>query len=461
MNERRSFCRPSKRFDAVKEEKEQEKVPGSQAVAALVVVDCNWSAQCGDGDHLSLYLHLDRGEVNERTPSNGRVCSMPAKRSGRYGNTPLRYYSAKSTLVLAFHTGSRRPPSQPGVIAAPAVTANQQQQQQHGIITSPTADHHGDGSTFWSSAANGNTNSSSLGPYGFKGTYRFIRKSKFRSDGQRIAGSACDYQFISIGGGVSGGSSAVSRHNNQQQQQQQQPANKFYSPLYPSLYPARSRCLYHFYGRYQERVKIHFEKLILGDEDVSCLWSEDGVKVYDGGDVQSPVIAHLCGVIHHAEIWSSSPSLLVEFYSSNSSEHTFEGFEARYNFLPAARGSDDEDDIIDDDDDEDMEEEEDEESSMVDPPGVTAPSTLPALITATPIVVSTTPSSTTTRRRTNGVDTADNNNKIPNDTNNNPTDDGQINDNYPVENDEIAANYGRDDGQQRQPVQSRLGYQLK
>jgi hypothetical protein len=73
---------------------------------------------------------------------------------------------------------------------------------------------------------------------------------KFRSDGQRIAGSACDYQFISIGGGVSGGSSAVSRHNNQQQQQQQQqPANKFYSPLYPSLYPARSRCLYHFYGR--------------------------------------------------------------------------------------------------------------------------------------------------------------------------------------------------------------------
>lgn len=129
----------------------------------------------------------------------------------------------------------------------------------------------------------------------------------------------------------------------------------------------------------------------------SCLWSEDGVKVYDGGDVQSPVIAHLCGVIHHAEIWSSSPSLLVEFYSSNSSEHTFEGFEARYNFLPATRGSDEEDDIIDDDD-EDMEEEEDD--LMVDPPGVTAPSILPALITATPIVVSTTPSSTTTRRRT-------------------------------------------------------------
>jgi hypothetical protein len=135
---------------------------------------------------------------------------------------------------------------------------------------------------------------------------------------------------------------------------------------------------------------------------ISCLWSEDGVKVYDGGDVQSPVIAHLCGVIHHAEIWSSSSSLLVEFYSSNSSDHTYDGFEARYNFLPAARGSDEEDDIIDDDDD-DMEEEEDNEDSFVDPPGVTSPSTWSALTTATPVVVSTTPSTTTTsttRRRT-------------------------------------------------------------
>jgi hypothetical protein len=112
------------------------------------------------------------------------------------------------------------------------------------------------------------------------------------------------------------------------------------------------------------------------------------------------VIAHLCGVIHHAEIWSSSPSLLVEFYSSNSSDHTYDGFEARYNFLPAARGTDEEDDIIEDDD-EDMEEEEDDENSMVDPPGVTSPSTWSALTTATPVVVSSTiPSSTTTRRRT-------------------------------------------------------------
>ena len=135
-----------------------------------------WRCRCGDGDHLSLYLHLDRSEVNERTPSNGRVCSMPAKRSGRYGSTPLRYYSAKSTLVLAFHTGQGTGGQQPSGITT-TVTPNQQQKQQgtsSAKITSPSDHHDGDvGPTFWSS-----TTTNSSGPYGFRGTYRFIRKSR-------------------------------------------------------------------------------------------------------------------------------------------------------------------------------------------------------------------------------------------------------------------------------------------
>lgn len=77
----------------------------------------------------------------------------------------------------------------------------------------------------------------------------------FRSDGQRIAGSGCDYQFISQSGnsgGNSGSSSAAGggRLRQSAQQQQQWRRGKFYSPLYPSLYPPRSRCFYHFYGRY-------------------------------------------------------------------------------------------------------------------------------------------------------------------------------------------------------------------
>ena len=59
---------------------------------------------------------------------------------------------------------------------------------------------------------------------------------QFRSDGQRIAGSACDYQFISQAGSGTDGRPVGRR-------------GKFYSPLYPSLYPPRSRCFYHFYGR--------------------------------------------------------------------------------------------------------------------------------------------------------------------------------------------------------------------
>ncbi|KZS14460.1 Cubilin-like protein [Daphnia magna] len=311
--------------------------PAISWIVELTITNLNLppTSTCGDGDHLALYLHLDRGEINEKTPSNGRLCSLPARRSGRYGGQAVRYYSAKSSLVLAFHTNKNAP------------TGNH-----------PSSNHqHVDSASFSTPSV---TSNSTNVPYGFKGTYRFIRKSKFRSGGQRIAGSVCDYQFISGG--------AASR----QDQQQQQPTNKFYSPLYPSLYPARSRCLYHFYG--------------------SCLWSEDGVKVYDGGDIESPVIAHLCGVIHHAELWSSSSSLLVEFYSSNSSEHTFEGFEGRYSFLPAARGADEYDDIIEEED-EDEEDEENEDGFVINPPGVTSSTTWTTPTTSVGITA-------TTRRRT-------------------------------------------------------------
>ena len=86
-----------------------------------------------------------------------------------------------------------------------------------------------------------------------------VEKDQFRSDGQRIAGSVCDYQFISKASGQLSGEGLR--------------RGKFYSPLYPSLYPSRSRCFYHFYARYQERVKIVFEKLVLGDQDSRLIQS--------------------------------------------------------------------------------------------------------------------------------------------------------------------------------------------
>lgn len=93
----------------------------------------------------------------------------------------------------------------------------------------------------------------------------------------------------------------------------------------------------------------------------SCLSSDDGVKVYDGNDVQAPVIAHLCGVTYHAELWSSGASLLIEFYSSNSTgQQVYDGFEAKYHFVPAVEGADD------DEEDEADEEEEEEEEHVVE-----------------------------------------------------------------------------------------------
>lgn len=140
----------------------------------------------------------------------------------------------------------------------------------------------------------------------------------------------------------------------------------------------------------------------------SCLSSDDGIKVYDGSDIQSPVIAHLCGVAHHAELWSSSSTLLVEFYSSNMTEHTFEGFEARYNFLPAVEGAEDDEDDIIDDEEEDEEEEDHIVEDRIHPPESLTPgvssssSTWSALATpraTTTTTTSTTTVATTTRRR--------------------------------------------------------------
>ena len=113
------------------------------------------------------------------------------------------------------------------------------------------------------------------------------------------------------------------------------------------------------------------------------------------------MIAHLCGVTHHAELWSSSSSLLVEFYSSNTSEHTFDGFEARYNFLPASEGADDEDDVSEDDE-EDEEEEEDSIKKEGDEKSVGPfhhESLAPASSTWPAVATMTTPPTTTTKRR--------------------------------------------------------------
>lgn len=71
----------------------------------------------------------------------------------------------------------------------------------------------------------------------------------------------------------------------------------------------------------------------------SCLSSRDGIRVYDGPDVRSPVMAHLCDSSNHVPFWSSSSQLLVEFFSDSAGQRTFEGFEAKFHFVSTAGAS--------------------------------------------------------------------------------------------------------------------------
>lgn len=60
----------------------------------------------------------------------------------------------------------------------------------------------------------------------------------FQTDGQKLAGTMCDHQFISAENG--------------------RPQGRFYSPRYPSSYPKNIRCSYKFRARY---VSVIYETL--------------------------------------------------------------------------------------------------------------------------------------------------------------------------------------------------------
>ncbi|XP_047514264.1 suppressor of lurcher protein 1-like [Pieris napi] len=147
---------------------------------------------------------------------------------------------------------------------------------------------------------------------GFIGTYKFIDRRNFETDGVLVSDSDCDYVFNS--------------HSNRPSQ------GKFYSPRYPSSYPINSQCYYHFHARKNERVKLVFEESFLQKSDESCLNRADTIKVFDGKVASAPVIAMLCNEIIGYEILSTGPDLLVEFIAK--SKTPGQGFKAKYQFQP-------------------------------------------------------------------------------------------------------------------------------
>ncbi|XP_014279123.1 suppressor of lurcher protein 1 [Halyomorpha halys] len=222
-------------------------IAGSHEVIELVFNHFDMhqtSPDCTGGDFLKVFLHLDSGGVNELTPWTGLLC-------GR--NPPRVLYSSGPALVLQMHTRS------------------------------PQA------------------NSS-----GFDGTFRFINKDLYKSDGTQVPGTNCDYRFVKRKG-------------------------KFYSPLYPSSYARGTRCSYIFRAKIKERIIVTFEELNLQSGDLSCLEREDVVKVHDGGSSVAPVMAVLCNELSTTQLISTSNQLYIEFVAG--SEWPGHGFQASYEIV--------------------------------------------------------------------------------------------------------------------------------
>ncbi|XP_075212598.1 suppressor of lurcher protein 1-like isoform X2 [Lycorma delicatula] len=207
---------------------------------------------CIGGDFLKIFLHLEKPEVDEYTNWSGLLC-------GGYSDVPAVLYSSGPVLILEFHT----------------------------------------------------TDASSNAT-GFIGTFRFIDRRTFRTDGQKLPGTICDYQFIS--------SNHTLNHG------------RFYSPRYPSNYPQNIKCAYRFRARATERIRIVFEEVTLQKGDVSCLNRADVIKVHDGRSAVSPTIRVVCNEASALEVLSTGPDLFIEFLAD--SEWPGQGFKAAFQFQP-------------------------------------------------------------------------------------------------------------------------------
>ncbi|XP_049870975.1 suppressor of lurcher protein 1 isoform X2 [Pectinophora gossypiella] len=145
---------------------------------------------------------------------------------------------------------------------------------------------------------------------GFIGTYRFIDRRNFETDGVKVPETWCDYVFNS---------------------QPNRPSHgRLYSPRYPSSYPSNVRCTYHFNARQNERIKLVFEESFLQKGDESCLNRADIIKVFDGRVATAPVLAMLCNEVVGYEILSTGPDLLVQFTANSNTPG--QGFKVNYQF---------------------------------------------------------------------------------------------------------------------------------
>ncbi|XP_053202836.1 suppressor of lurcher protein 1-like [Panonychus citri] len=242
---------------------------------------------CVYGDFVKLYLHLNEFAINEKTLWNQVLC-------GKIVDIEQTHYSSDSCLMFEFHSDWR-----------------------HGNNT------------------------------GFRGTYRFLDKKLFQTDGRLEENSNCDYIFESLQSTTINSNNSIqstdlsSINNNTNVIYERITRGRFYSPQYPSTYPKGVKCSYTFIGQPSERVKLVFEHIRLQKSDSSCLNSPDVIYIHDGGNQSGPVIGQLCNTNTFVELVSTGPDLYIQFVSkSHAPGQGFKGkffFESTYSF-PGSSG---------------------------------------------------------------------------------------------------------------------------
>ncbi|KAL4707265.1 hypothetical protein ACJJTC_019803 [Scirpophaga incertulas] len=211
--------------------------------------------ECTRGDYLRVYS--EGGTHGPGPPGVNEYSAWSRSMCGNRADAPPALYSHGPLLVLEFHSGTK------------------------------------------------SSNAS-----GFVGTYRFIDRRNFETDGIKMPDTWCDYVFSS---------------------QPNRPAHgRLYSPRYPSSYPSNIRCTYHFNARQSERIKLVFQESFLQKGDESCLNRADIIKVFDGRQSTAPVLALICNEVVGYEILSSGSDLLVQFTANSNTPG--QGFKASYQF---------------------------------------------------------------------------------------------------------------------------------
>ncbi|GAB0088255.1 uncharacterized protein DMENIID0001_026490 [Sergentomyia squamirostris] len=157
--------------------------------------------------------------------------------------------------------------------------------------------------------------------FSLSGKFRYISKDAYRTTGNLLSTTYCDYQFLPH-------STTFAREN----KYENAIFRTFYSPRFPAKYPNHVKCLYKFIGRPLNKVEIIFDGIILQRDNRSCINHLDKITVYDSKTLnKSTTIDVFCDVKWNKRILSTGPYLLIEFETS-SNESSY-GFSAKYRFI--------------------------------------------------------------------------------------------------------------------------------